>query len=714
MSLTLSPVAIQLRRDTAANFTAADPVLAAGEMAFETDTQKAKIGDGATAWTALAYWPAQSGGASGAPVATETVMGTLPYSLTTSYAAVAPAVQAPLAILAPAGWSKVSAVVKIQGGATADDDVRVKLYNATLGIDVPGSEQCLGCLVAGGLGQIVIDMLVHLDAEAILQVWAVNNTAARGTIPGSVVVQPAASFLCHCETLTDSSSNSGAVTVEGAAAVSSSTVKFGAGSLYVDRSGSGVNGILLGAESALTLGTADFTLDFWVNFATIESFNSFMVMQQGGNWMQFGLNGGTLQFQTNNAMAVSGSWSPSTGVWHHVALVRHGSSFYLWVNGAQIGSTGSDSESFPAYSSGMQLFYNNGSQQPNCYVDEIRFVNGFAAWTAPFTPPAAAYSSAAVTLPASTRVGVMALGVGSGSVTCGLLPVVSGFSPTYGESVAVTITGTGLTGATSVTIGGVVCTSVVAVSDTEVTCVSPASFSNGRVVVTTPSGSAMSAAIFGATAAVGPGGISTGLVGYWKLNDGAGTIAADASGNGNTGSLEGTTPPSWTTVSGKAALTFNGNGYVDCGASSALKPTAAMSAAFWVYPTSNESYMNLLGNVDSFNANGFKVYFGDDGATRLTFAVISAGSEVHARGGSLSLNAWNHVCVTFDGSSLIIYLNGSSAATNSGGVIGAATADFSVGLGENTGVLNNASMDEVALFNRALSSTEVATIYAAG
>lgn len=46
---------IQLRRDTAANWTSANPVLAQGEFAVETDTLKAKIGDGSTAWTSLGY-----------------------------------------------------------------------------------------------------------------------------------------------------------------------------------------------------------------------------------------------------------------------------------------------------------------------------------------------------------------------------------------------------------------------------------------------------------------------------------------------------------------------------------------------------------------------------------------------------------------------------------------------------------------------------------
>lgn len=50
-----STARIQLRRDTAANWTAANPVLLVGEVGFETDTRKLKLGDGSTAWSSLLY-----------------------------------------------------------------------------------------------------------------------------------------------------------------------------------------------------------------------------------------------------------------------------------------------------------------------------------------------------------------------------------------------------------------------------------------------------------------------------------------------------------------------------------------------------------------------------------------------------------------------------------------------------------------------------------
>jgi len=53
---------IKVRRDTAANWTSTNPTLASGEIGFETNTNKLKVGNGSTAWTSLAY--ASGGGGS--------------------------------------------------------------------------------------------------------------------------------------------------------------------------------------------------------------------------------------------------------------------------------------------------------------------------------------------------------------------------------------------------------------------------------------------------------------------------------------------------------------------------------------------------------------------------------------------------------------------------------------------------------------------------
>lgn len=61
------------RRGTAAEWTAADPILAAGEIGFETDTSKFKFGDGSTAWSALPYYASVDELIDGAPELLDTL-----------------------------------------------------------------------------------------------------------------------------------------------------------------------------------------------------------------------------------------------------------------------------------------------------------------------------------------------------------------------------------------------------------------------------------------------------------------------------------------------------------------------------------------------------------------------------------------------------------------------------------------------------------------
>jgi hypothetical protein len=67
---------IQIRRDTAANWTSANPILAQGELGLETDTLKVKAGDGSTAWTSASYL-IDTGGYAAYSDATANFTGTL-------------------------------------------------------------------------------------------------------------------------------------------------------------------------------------------------------------------------------------------------------------------------------------------------------------------------------------------------------------------------------------------------------------------------------------------------------------------------------------------------------------------------------------------------------------------------------------------------------------------------------------------------------------
>lgn len=51
----MADITFQMHRDTAANWTSANPTLLAAEWGYETDTKRRKVGDGTTAWTSLPY-----------------------------------------------------------------------------------------------------------------------------------------------------------------------------------------------------------------------------------------------------------------------------------------------------------------------------------------------------------------------------------------------------------------------------------------------------------------------------------------------------------------------------------------------------------------------------------------------------------------------------------------------------------------------------------
>jgi hypothetical protein len=68
---------IQIRRDTASNWTSVNPTLSNGELGLETDTKKLKAGDGSTAWTSLAYYTLATAGYAAYADTTANFTGTL-------------------------------------------------------------------------------------------------------------------------------------------------------------------------------------------------------------------------------------------------------------------------------------------------------------------------------------------------------------------------------------------------------------------------------------------------------------------------------------------------------------------------------------------------------------------------------------------------------------------------------------------------------------
>ena len=237
------------------------------------------------------------------------------------------------------------------------------------------------------------------------------------------------------------------------------------------------------------------------------------------------------------------------------------------------------------------------------------------------------------------------------------------------------------------------------------------------------------AAKVGVSPSTSSGQLTQGLVGYWTF-DGANTVwtsssagtATDGSGNGNTGTLtnmnQSTSP-----VPGKIGqgLKFDGTKYVTSGAvfSSLGTSNQPYSIAGWVKTTAS-NYGNVIHVSQSSDGSGWCVSFVTYNSPGNLQAHSWNGAPVTATGATtLSAGNWYHFVNTWDSSGgLRIYVNGVlDGATSQSTFSASGGSDYVfAGLGDSTcagstGNYFNGSMDDVRIYNRALSANEVQQLY---
>ena len=195
-----------------------------------------------------------------------------------------------------------------------------------------------------------------------------------------------------------------------------------------------------------------------------------------------------------------------------------------------------------------------------------------------------------------------------------------------------------------------------------------------------------------------------GLVAAYSFSEGSGATVADASGNGNTGTIVNAT---WTN-SGKYgnALAFNeSNARVDISDSTSLRLSSGMTLEAWVQP----SIVNSTWRDVVYKGNDNYYLAGTSPNGSLPAVGATGGTTIYGNS-ALTVNTWAHLAATYDGANLRLYLNGIQVA-NQARTVNLTTSANPLQIGGDTifGQYFSGLIDEVRVYNRALTQTEIQT-----
>lgn len=208
----------------------------------------------------------------------------------------------------------------------------------------------------------------------------------------------------------------------------------------------------------------------------------------------------------------------------------------------------------------------------------------------------------------------------------------------------------------------------------------------------------------------GVGNLNSALASYWKFDDGSGATTVDSSVNATyTGTLQGNT--SWTTGQINGALSFDGTGdYVSASPVSTALPVT-MCAWFKLGTTGTFNIVSLGDNTLGLN-------------NYVDLRVTNTRLSVYLKAGGISTNkdsstvasmvgSWHHGCGVYTASTIQVYLDGNAnLAPVSHALVPTGIIETKIGrLSGSTAYDFNGQLDEVRIYNRALSADEISKLY---
>lgn len=207
---------------------------------------------------------------------------------------------------------------------------------------------------------------------------------------------------------------------------------------------------------------------------------------------------------------------------------------------------------------------------------------------------------------------------------------------------------------------------------------------------------------------------------WYKFDETSGTTAADSSGYGNNGTINGGTNATWSTGKYGNAITFSGTNttaaYVAL-PGNIVDNLTSMTVAAWVNSSNTADQISLFTAGPAAAPTPTKYMMMLLKGSRFTITANGNTAEQSiSPGGNVTANTWKHIAVTLSGSTGILYIDGVQVATNTGMTfkpsdLAPATSGNFIGKSEWMGdKYLKGQVDDFRIYNRALSSSEVTSV----
>jgi hypothetical protein len=508
----------------------------------------------------------------------------------------------------------------------------------------------------------------------------------------------------------------------------------------------------ISAPAAMPAANAAQTISLWAKFASSSSTQAMLALTGGSSAVVLGLGSGNIRAWKNSGTDLAHTAAPTDGGWHHLAYsFDGGNADKIYLDGVLMTSglnpghdSGAVTSVFMGAASASASFFNGSLDDVRVYnralsareIGDLAFghMPGTGVATHTFSDAFATdngldlvLASGVVAGSASMTIGGSWLNYGGKFTGTGSITLTSSHAETLlsgGQFFAnLTVSASGkYTTADRLWMSGQTLNLTVAqalspayplhvgsIADTTGTNNGLAIGSNqGFVVLDGTSNQSLNQKNLFGLRIEDPS--ETGIVGYWKLDEGQSTTARDVSGNGNTAALSAggsswTSPPGTITFDDAAAVKLNGaSGYVSLGTTNLPAANGTETISVWVKLGSTSGTQDFIALGDG---SGHGVKLGLNGGTLAAFTW--AGTSL-VSGTTPVDGAWHNVVYSYDGTNNRLYVDGAAVTPTTTAHQSAATTAAFLGTYDGTHELFNGSIDDVRVYNTALTAAQVGQI----